>query len=69
MEFVNSKKKKEKKKKKNEKYKIKKKKKNKQKKPKKTLAFSALQNFTKVYASEIGTESYYLQGNTQVTKL
>ena len=36
---------------------------------KKKLAFSALQNFTKVYASEIGTESYYLQGNTQVTKL
>ena len=36
---------------------------------KKKKAFSALQNFTKVYASEIGTESYYLQGNTQVTKL
>ena len=39
------------------------------KKKKKKKAFSALQNFTKVYASEIGTESYYLQGNTQVTKL
>ena len=45
------------------------KKKKKQKKKRKNTSLFSFTKFTKVYASEIGTESYYLQGKTKVTKL